>query len=128
MENTLPFHTPDRVLDAPLLTFDLTDVVNLLKQEDVWKMGERNSITLMKSTYMRVVLIALHEQTEMNFHQSGNMMSVQIIEGSVTIQTDKKTEQLKKGCLLTLHEETKHTLIAMEASVFLLTIAICPTG
>jgi len=128
MENVLPFHTPDRLLDAPLLTFNLTDVVENIKQEDVWKMGERNAITLLKSAYMRIVLIALQEQTEMNFHQSGNMMSVQIIEGSVNIQTDKKTEQLKKGCLLTLHEETKHTLIAMEKSVFLLTIAICPAG
>jgi quercetin dioxygenase-like cupin family protein len=109
MENTLPFHIPDRLLDAPLLTFNLTDVAEKIKQEDIWKMGERNAIALLKSAYMRIMLIALHEQTEMNFHQSGNMISVQIIEGSVTIQTDKKSELLKKGSLLTLHEETKHT-------------------
>jgi quercetin dioxygenase-like cupin family protein len=126
MENTLNFHTPERLLDAPLLTFDLTDIVENIKKEDVWKMGERNSITLVKSAYMRIVLIALHEQTEMNFHQSGNMISVQIIEGELNIQTDKKSEILKKGNLLTLHEETKHTLIALKESVFLLTIAICP--
>lgn len=128
MENTFPFHAPDRLLDAPLLTFHLTDLVENIKQGDAWKMGERNSITLLKSAYMSVVLIALHQQTEMNFHQSGNTMSIQIIEGSVTMQTDKKSVVLKKGHLLTFHENTQHSLTALEETLFLLTVAICPEG
>jgi quercetin dioxygenase-like cupin family protein len=128
MDNILPFHIPDRLMDAPLLKFNLEEIIEKIKKEDLWKMGERDAITLLKSAYMRIVLIALHEQTAMNFLQSGNMISVQIMEGSVTIQTDKKSAILKKGSLLTLHEDTKHSLIAMEASIFLLTIAICPAS
>ena len=126
IENALSFHIPDRLLDGPLLTFDLPEVIKKIKQEQTWKMGERNAITLMKSSYMRIVLIALHEQTEMNFLQSGNVISIQLIEGKLNFQTEKQSAMLRKGGLLTLHEDMKHTLIAIEESVFLLTVSICP--
>ncbi|MEI9909281.1 MAG: hypothetical protein WDO71_06260 [Bacteroidota bacterium] len=72
---------------------------------------------------MKIVLIALHGQTEINFHQSGNLVSVQLIEGKVHFQTEKQSVMLKKGSLLTFHADLRHTLIAIEESVFLLTIA-----
>jgi quercetin dioxygenase-like cupin family protein len=122
IENALSFHTPDRLLDAPLLIFDLHEVVEKIKQEPTWKMGERNAITLLKSPFMRILLIALHKKMEINFHQSGNIISVQIIEGKVNFQS----LMLKKGSLLTLHEDTKHTLYAIEESVILLTITLFP--
>jgi quercetin dioxygenase-like cupin family protein len=122
IENEPSFHTPDRLLDAPLLIFDLHDVVEKIKQEAAWKMGERNAITLLKSPFMRIVLIALHKKTEINFHQSGNVISVQIIEGKVNFQS----LILKKGSLLTLHEDARHNLHAIEESVILLTVTFCP--
>jgi quercetin dioxygenase-like cupin family protein len=126
MSNTFSLHTPDRLLDAALLCFELTEATEKLKQEDTWKMGERTAITLMKSTFMRIVLIAMHGQSEINFHQSGNVISVQLLQGKVNFQTASESVMLKKGSLITIHEDTKHTLIAIEESVFLLTIAICP--
>src|SRR3977135_2202742 len=113
-EAELTLHTPDRLLDAPLLSFDLPKAIEKLKEEKSWKMGERNAITLLKSNFMRIVLIALHEQSEINFHQSGNMISVQLLEGKVNFQTRKQSVMLKKGSLLTIHEDMKHTLIAVE--------------
>ncbi len=126
IDNTALFHIPDRLLDGPLLSFDLTEVIKKIKQENTWKIGERNAITLLKSANMRIVLIALHGQMEINFHQSGNMISVQLLEGKVNFQTEDQSVMLEKGSLLTLHENMKHTLIAIEESVFLLTVAICP--
>jgi quercetin dioxygenase-like cupin family protein len=121
IQDALSFHTPDRMLDAPLLIFDLHEVVEKIKQEAPWKTGERNAITLVKSAFMRIVLIALHKKMEINFHQSGNVISIQIIEGKVHFQS----LILKKGSLLTLHEDTKHTLHAIEESVILLTVTLC---
>jgi len=126
MRSELSLHAPDRLLDAPLLSFDLPKAIEKLKEEESWKRGERNAITLLKSDFMRIVLIALHEQSEINFHQSGNMISVQLLEGKVNFQTKKQSVMLKKGSLLTIHEDMKHTLIAVEESIFLLTVAICP--
>ncbi|MGG9970889.1 hypothetical protein ACQ33O_03750 [Ferruginibacter sp. SUN002] len=118
-------HSADRILDAALLTFDLQAIIAKLKQEDIWKMGERDSVTLMKSEYMRIVLIALHSQMEINFHQSGNVISIQLIEGEVIFETEAQSVILKEGSLLTLHEEMTHTLTAVKESVFLLTVALC---
>ncbi len=126
MGNAISFHTPDRVLDDQLLSFDLPEIIANIKGRAAWKMGKREAITLMKSSHMSIVLIALHGQTEINFHQSGNQISVQLMEGSANFQTDSQSVMLKKGSLLTIHEEMKHTLIAIEESVFLLTVAICP--
>src|ERR1700730_3009220 len=95
--NELSLHAPDRLLDAPLLSFDLPKAIEKLKEEESWKRGERNAITLMKSDFMRIVLIALHEQSEINFRQSGNMISVQLLEGKVNFQTKKQSVILKKG-------------------------------
>lgn len=119
-------HRADRLLDAPLLTFDLPRIISKLKQEDIWKTGERDSVTLMKSQFMRIVLIALHEEMEINFQQSDNVISVQLIEGEVNLITEHQSALLTSGSLITLHEEMEHTLIAMKESFFLLTVAISP--
>jgi quercetin dioxygenase-like cupin family protein len=89
-------------------------------------MGERTAVTLMKSSFMRIVLIALHGQSEINFNQSGNVISVQLLEGKINFQTQNESVMLSKGSLVTIHEDTQHRLIAIEESVFLLTVAICP--
>jgi len=119
-------HTPDRMLDAALLCFEVPEAIEKLKAEDSWKMGERTAVTLMKSSFMRIVLIALHGQSEINFHQSGNVISVQLLEGKINFQTQNESVMLSKGSLITIHEDTQHSLIAIEESVFLLTVAICP--
>jgi quercetin dioxygenase-like cupin family protein len=124
--DSLSRKNPHRLLDAALLCFDLPAAIEKIKQEESWKMGERNSLTLMKSEFMRIVLIALHGQSEINFNQSGNVISVQLLEGKLNFQTADESIMMKKGNLITIHEETAHTLIAVEESVFLLTIALCP--
>jgi quercetin dioxygenase-like cupin family protein len=118
--------TPQRMLDAAILCFDLPAAIEKMKQEESWKIGERNSVTLMKSSFMRIVLIALHGESEINFNQSGNVISVQLLEGKLNFQTQEQSLMMHLGSLITIHGETAHTLIALEESVFLLTIAQCP--
>ena len=126
LENGYPCHVPDRLLDDQVLTFDLPAITKKIKNEEAWKKGDRNAITLQKSSCMRIVLVALRERAEINFHQSGNLISMQLLEGDLNLQTENQSILLRKGSLLTLHEPMKHTLIAMSESVLLLTIAICP--
>jgi quercetin dioxygenase-like cupin family protein len=123
MDNVLCYHTQETSPDAPLLTFDMPEVMEMMKQKDGWKTGERNVITFLKDPCMKIVLIALQGQSEINFHQSGNLVSVRLIEGEVNFQTKEQSVMLKKGNLLTFHANLRHTLIAIEESVFLLTIA-----
>lgn len=123
MENVLSYHTQETSPDASLLTFDMPEVMEIMKRKEGWKTGERNVITLLKDPCMKIVLIALQGQSEINFHQSGNLVCVQLIEGEVNFQTKEQSVMLKKGNLLTFHANLRHTLIAIEESVFLLTIA-----
>lgn len=129
MENK-PSNTPEsrprpdskRPLDAPMLNFDLTSMIERIKQEDEWNTGTHNAITIMKTAAMRIVLIAMHAGNEIKMHQSEGPISVYVIDGLLQFNTEKESVILKKGQLLTLHENIKHGLIAMEETTFLLTM------
>ena len=121
----LPSHPrPDsgRLLDAPMLSFDLPAVTEKIKQEQDWISGKHNAITLMKSGRLRIVLIAMHEGNEMKMHQAEGPVSIQIIEGKLELTTENESVVLYKDHLLTLHEKIKHGLIASEETTFLLTM------
>lgn len=111
-----------RELDGPLLIFDLPELIKKIKQEDSWENGQRNAITLLKSDNMRLVLIALRAGEEIDFRQSDNLISLQLLEGDSEFRTVNKTVDLKQGNLLTLHENIEHSLIANSETIFLLTI------
>jgi quercetin dioxygenase-like cupin family protein len=68
------------------------------------------------------VLTALHENTEVNSFQSNDSITFQIIEGKLKFHARKESITIDKGQLLTLHENIKYSLTAMEETVFLLTI------
>ncbi len=55
--------SPERPLDAPLLTFDIPALLNQMKQESTWQKAVRNAITLLKAQGLRVVLVAMHAST-----------------------------------------------------------------
>lgn len=112
----------DRLLDGPLLVFDLPSLIKELKQDDFGENGNRNAITLLKSDNMRLVLIALREGAEIDFRQSDNLISLQLLEGNLQFRAASKTVVLDQGQLLTLHENIPHSLRAVNESVFLLTI------
>jgi len=127
MENTVfqtnsSLHNTERLLDGPLLIFDLPSLMEKIIPEDSWQKNKRNSITLLKSENMRLVLIALSSGEEIDFRQSDNLISLQLMKGEVEFYTENKTVILKQGQLLTLHENIQHSLVAIGETIFLLTV------
>lgn len=121
----LPSHPrPDsnRLLDAPMFNVDLPSAIKRLKLEEDWISGKHNAVTLMKSERMRIVLIAMHQGNEMKMHQSNGPISVHILEGKLQFTAENESSILQKNQLLTLHENIKHGLIAIEETIFLLTV------
>jgi len=112
----------DRLLDTPMFTIDLPSAIERIKQEAEWLSGKHNAITLMKSEMMRIVLIAIHKGNEMKMHQSDGPISLQILEGKLKFIAEDMPVVLTKGQLITLHENIKHGLIAIEETTFLLTM------
>jgi len=120
------FHIAEQPMDAALHSFDLTETIDKIKCNKNWKMGELTSIILLKTDFMSIVLIALDAQSEIKFKQSSNSMSVQILEGLMSFQIEEQSVLLKIGSLITMQEMTQHTVIALENSIFLLTVSIYP--
>ena len=124
VESSYACHVPDRRMDGHLLSFDLPILIDRLKKEDAWKIGDRNAITLYKNRNSTTVLIALRAKSEINFHQSGNHCSIQVIEGILTFKTQLRAIVMNKGCLLSVYEDLEHNLIAVDESVILLTVIV----
>lgn len=114
----------DRLLDAPLVEIDLNSFKKQIKEEQAWKEGDRNAITIFKSDGMRLVLIALHTGAELKTHTAPGIISVQVLEGEIIFGTEQKTAKLTEGQMITLHKGVPHSVFANKESTFLLTLSI----
>lgn len=113
----------DRIIDAPMVSIDLSALTEQIRQESTWKEGDRNAITVFKTEGMRIVLVALHEHAEMKPHTAAGIISVQVLEGKIRFTTGQQSDMFEKGQMLTLHEGISHSVFAEQESIFLLTIA-----
>ena len=131
MEDKSNDHTPQRPepeagrpLDAPLLVFDLLALLAQVRQEPAYRTSDRNSLTVVKTDGMRIVLLALHEGAELKTHTAPGIISVQVLEGRLMFRTAEQATELTQGQLLTLHAGIPHRVTAVTEVVFLLTLAI----
>ena len=127
MEEKMNESTPqrpegERTINAPLVAIDLPRFMEQIKKEPAWLNGPRNAITVFKSERMRLVLIALHNGAELPTHTADGTISVQVLEGRIRFGTAGESVQLSKGQIVTLHEKIPHSVLALEESLFLLTL------
>jgi quercetin dioxygenase-like cupin family protein len=113
----------DRIIDAELVDIDLPSVIVKIREEKSWKDGRRNAITVFKTNGLRIVLIALHQGSEMARHIAEGIISVQVLNGRIQFITDQKSVELSEGQMLALHERVPHSVKALQESIFLLTLA-----
>ena len=112
----------DRTLGAQSILIDLPAYVRQIKAEDAWHRSDRNSITVFKTDSMRIVLGALHENAEFPAHKAEGVMNMQVIEGLLEVNTDEVSSALKKGQMIALHKGSNYRFIAIEETIYLLTI------
>ena len=112
-----------RPLYSSLLAYNLPVLIKKMKLSPAWSKRELNSMVLLESPGKQVLLTTLHEGTEINFPQSNDSATFQVVEGKMEFHTRKESVNLNKGQFLTLHEKIKYSLTSMEDTVFLLTIS-----
>ena len=112
----------ERSLDQPVMTFDLPAILAELKREPNWQKAHRNSIALLKQPELRVVLVALQAGAEVASHQAESPVTIQVVEGRVTVRGEAGEQVLGTGMLLTLWAGVEHSVYAGEESAFLLTL------
>ena len=115
-------------MDATMVTIDLPAFIEQIKQESPWKENDRNAITVYKTNGMRIVLIALHKGAEMKTHNADGIISVQVIEGRMTLNADNRSVTLKKGQIIALHKGIQHSILALKETIFLLTLTTTLEG
>ena len=111
-------------MDAELTQLDINAFKIKIRQEDTWKSGDRNSLTLLKTEDLRIVLIALRQGAQLITHTAPGIITVQVLEGRITFRTGIRLADLPEGEIVVLQAGIPHSVLALEESVFLLTIAI----
>ena len=105
------------------LRHDLTGLIRNMKLSNAWTRGDLNSMILVKNTERNVMLVALHEGTEIVSYQSNDSITFQIIEGKMEVNTGKTSEAIGMGQVLTLNDKVKYRLTTCEETVMLMSIA-----
>jgi quercetin dioxygenase-like cupin family protein len=59
----------------------------------------------------------------MRTHTADGIISVQVLEGQMLFNTEWRPVELSKGQMLALHERIPHNVLALEETIFLLTLA-----
>ncbi|HEU5366760.1 MAG TPA: hypothetical protein VFU62_14575 [Hanamia sp.] len=112
-----------RLMDAPAVPINIPEFIRQIKQEPAWKKSDRNAMTIYKTSGMRIVLIALHEDAVMEKHTTNGIVSVQVLDGEIAFNTQDNVMVLRKGEMVALHRNVPHSVAATKESVFLLTVA-----
>ena len=112
----------DRPVNAPLVLIDVPDFIKQIKDEKAWDKNERNAITVFKSDKMRIVLVAMHKDAEMQTEHPDNIFSIQVIKGKIRLHTTGKPVEVGKEQLFVLHENIPYKVEAVKKSIFLLTV------
>jgi quercetin dioxygenase-like cupin family protein len=114
----------NRVLNAQLVEMDLHKFIAQIKSEAAWKESDRNSVTIFKSETMRIVLMGLHQHTELKPHKANGVISVQVLEGKINFSTEEKTSLVESGQMIALQDNITHSVMALTDAFFLLTLAM----
>jgi quercetin dioxygenase-like cupin family protein len=110
------------------LAFDLPGEIAQLQREPAWERGDRNAKTLVQEPGLRVVLVALKPGARLDDHQSHAQVTVHMLDGRLLVHLADRTIEAFADRLVSIETGVAHELEALEASVFLLTIAGTRTG
>lgn len=110
-------------LDQPLSTSNLLAEIENLRLAESWqrKTG-RSSRTLLNSPACGILLIAMKQGTETKEHRVDGKVTIQTLVGHLRVRLSDKTVELPVGHLLMLDRGILHDVLALEESVFLLTM------
>lgn len=118
-----PVTEPVITVGSSALRKDLPGIIRNMKLSHTWAKGDLNAMVLVKDSDRNVVLVALHEGTEIVSYQANDSITFQIIEGKMEFNAGKTSAAIGMGQVLTLNDKVKYRLIASEETVLLLSIA-----
>ena len=117
----------ERVLDDRVVPIDIPEYTARLLREDSWQQNDRNAMTLFKTTALTVTLLALHHGAviEPGSMDVAGVLSVQVLQGAVSVETPGRLDELATGQLIVIHEHLEFAITAQaEETLCLLTVML----
>jgi quercetin dioxygenase-like cupin family protein len=111
-----------RTLAGPRITFSIAEETSQLRQEPEWISGTRNSVTVVKTDNLSIVLTAIKKDATLCGHEVEGPITLQVISGAVKFGVAGEPLTLKTGTVIALDKAIAHDLQAFEDSELLLTI------
>jgi hypothetical protein len=127
---TLEYNTllyDHRQVDASLISINLSDIMRILKQSLSFSKKNIIAVALLNEPEKKIVITAVHENSDIEFLKSANSVSVQVIEGVLVFRTRKESVTLNPGMMLTVGEDIPFRLKSLEEALFLVTLK-CKNG
>jgi len=112
-----------RPLRGPLQSFDLDAEVATLREEEAFRGGRRNSITLRKGEGMSMVLLVMGAGDRLEEHAAPGPISVAVWEGRIRFTAADGEVEAGPKTVLALDGGVRHVVEALEDAVCVLTIA-----
>ena len=110
----------DRVLDASYVFVDLPEFLSQLKEEKAWKKNDRNGITVYKSDVLTIVLTVMHEGAIAPENVTDELLTLQVIEGTIKVTTVNGDVELKQHQLISFHSKVPHSITATTEAAFMI--------
>lgn len=111
----------DKALETPLHKINLNSFLKQIKKDKSWKDNDRNALTVLKTSSIRMVLYGIKKGAEMIKQKKDGRITVQVLEGKVVFNSGGESVKLGTGQMLVLDESAAYSLVAGKKSYFLLT-------
>jgi len=104
------------------VTFDLTTIAQELREEEPYVRDGQTARTLIRSSDLRIVIVALRAGKTISEHHANVTASVQTLSGHIRLQLPDRGVDVPAGQLLVLAAGLSHDVYAQTDSTFLLTL------
>jgi quercetin dioxygenase-like cupin family protein len=115
-----------RPLDAALSVVMIEEAAVRLRNEQPYRDGDRNTVTLAKNGPLRVQLVALKRGARLHENDPEGALSVHVLEGSARVTVAGSTEEVTKGSLAILAAGQAWEVTADEESLLLVQLSWPP--
>lgn len=113
----------NRPLAGPVMTFDLSELLDELRREESFERSGRAARTLAKSGRFRMTLVAMAKGNEIGTHQADSPMTLHVLEGHLRFRAGSGEHELRAGQVLFFGPGDAHDVRADEESALLITLA-----
>lgn len=123
-EETESRETPQERFAAPEHMIDLAQAISALRNETSPIRSGHRQITLYHQRPVTLVLFAFEERGKLDDHKAAGVVTIQAVEGELTVRTEAQEYKLAPGMMVVLAPNVRHSVHATRPSAMLLTVCL----